>query len=109
MDHSAQDEVSLELARRIQEGLAGHPEWLAQARANLDRWSQRNRNAPSLLRCYDEWRKLLEKPVSEICAVLIARTEEGQRLRQNSPFVGMLPAAEVWAIKAQRRHATPAA
>ncbi len=93
MDHSLQDKVGLELAIRIQEALPEHPEWLEEARTNLDRWSARNSSAASLLRCYAEWRELLERPVPEICAVLIADTEEGRRLRQNSPFVGMLPPA----------------
>jgi CRISPR/Cas system-associated endoribonuclease Cas2 len=38
---------------------------------------------------------------------LCAETEEGQRLRQNSPFAGVLSPAEVWEIKSRlRRHAT---
>jgi len=52
----------------------------------------------------------LARPVAEICAALIAETEEGQRLRQNSPFAGVLPPDEVWEIKSRlRRHATAAA
>ena len=66
MDHSFQDAVSLEMARIIANGLPRHPEWLEFALANLDRWSRQNSNAPSLLRCYDEWLKLLERPLAEI-------------------------------------------
>jgi len=40
--------VSLELARRVVAGLPQHPDWLELARANLERWSQQNQNAPSL-------------------------------------------------------------
>jgi len=50
MGHEVQDQKSLELARRVAEGLPEHPEWLEVARANLDRWSQQNRDAPRLLR-----------------------------------------------------------
>jgi|SRR5208282_239900 hypothetical protein len=109
MNHEAQDAVSLELARRIASGLPEHPDWLDLARTNLDRWSRLHSNTPSLLRCYDEWRMLLQHPVSEICTVLTAETEDGQRLRQNSPFAGVLPPHEVWEIKARHRHATTAA
>ena len=109
MNHGFQDAVSLEMARRIANGLPNHPDWLEFARRNLDRWSQRNSDAPSLLRCYDEWRKLLDQPINEICGLLTAENEEGQRIRQNSPFAGILPAGEVWAIKARLRHASPAA
>ena len=101
--------MSFELAQRIASGLPQHPEWLDLARANLDRWSRLNSNAPSLLRCYDEWKKLLERDVSEICAVLTAETEEGRRLRQNSPFAGVLSPGEVWEIESRHCHATTAA
>jgi hypothetical protein len=74
------------------------PEWLDLARANLERWARQNSNAPSLLRCYDEWRKLLTRPVAEVCAALIAEPDEGQRIRQNSPFAGVLTPREVWEI-----------
>lgn len=109
MDHGFQDAVSLELARRIAAGLPQHPEWLHLARANLERWTRQNSDAPSLVRCYDEWRQLLARPLAEICAALTAETDEGQRIRQNSPFAGVLPPNEVWEIKARLRHATPAA
>jgi hypothetical protein len=109
MSHLIQDAVSLELARRVASGLPQHPEWIELARNNLDRWALQNREAPSLLRCYEEWRELLKRPVAEICALLTAETEEGQRIRQNSPFAGVLPAREVWEIKARIRHGTSAA
>jgi len=109
VSHEVQDAVSLELARRIATGLPQHPEWLDVARANLERWSRQNRNAPSLLRCYAEWLELLACPVAEICEALIAESETGQRLRQNSPFAGVLPPEEVWEIKSRLRHATSAA
>jgi hypothetical protein len=51
----------------------------------------------------------LEQDISEICAVLIAETEEGQRLRQNSPFAGVLAPDEAWEIKSRHRHATTTA
>jgi hypothetical protein len=104
MGHEIQDVASLEMAKRIAAGLPAHPEWLELARDNLDRWTRLNANAPGLLRCYAEWRNLLELPVEEVCAILTAETDEGQRLRQNSPFAGVLSAREVWEIKAWCRH-----
>src|SRR4051812_1956229 len=109
MSHEIQDLVSLELARRIASGLPSHPEWLETARTNLERWSRLNANAPALIRCYTEWKTLLAYPLPEICAVLTAETDEGQRLRQNSPFAGVLSPKEVWEIKSHFRHATTAA
>ena len=109
MSHEVQNAASLEMACRIAEGLPGHPEWIDFARANLDRWSRLNADAPSLLRCYAEWRRLLERDVSEVCAILTAETDEGQRLRQNSPFPGIIPPEEVWEIKARHRQTFRAA
>ena len=110
MGHEYQDRVSLEMARRVAAGLRDHPEWLELARANLERWSRQNHDAPTLLRCYAEWSRLLSHPVAEVQAILTAETDEGQRLRQNSPFAGALNAREVLEIKSRlRHHATTAA
>jgi len=99
MHHRSHDLASLEIARHIARDLSRHPEWIALARSNLDRWSQLNRSAPGLLACYREWQALLERPAEEIASILVAQTDQGQRLRQNSPFAGVLSPAEVWRIK----------
>ena len=103
MTHEYQDRVSLEMATIVASGLPAHPEWITLARDNLDRWTHRNQDAPGLLRCYQEWRDLLDRPIADIVAVLTARTDEGQRLRSNSPFVGVLSPRDVWAIKRRLR------
>jgi hypothetical protein len=105
MGHDYQDRVSLEIGRRIAAGLPEHPEWLDLARENLRRWRERNADAPSLLRCYAEWEQILQRPPNEIRDVLTAETDEGQRLRQNSPFAGALSPQTVWDIKRRMRHA----
>lgn len=109
MDHSSIDEVSLALSRRVAERLREFPELVELGRANLSQWKKRNANSPSLLRCYAEWEEILNQPLDEVCALLVARTEEGQRLRQNSPFAGVLSPSEVWEIKERQRHATASA
>jgi hypothetical protein len=91
------------------DGLPQHPEWIELGRTNLERWTRLNSQVASLLRCYEEWRQLLALPIIEICAVLTAETDEGQRLRQNSPFAGVISPSEVWSIKARLRHAPPTA
>jgi hypothetical protein len=111
MSHGLQDAVSLELARHVAARLRESTGPLELARENLDRWSRKNSGSVALLRCYAEWRSILDRPVDEICDTLCADTEEGCRLRQNSPFAGVLPPGTVWDIK--RRHrlehaATPA-
>jgi hypothetical protein len=109
MGHEYQDACSLEMASRVAAGLSTHPEWLALARTNIARWKERNADAPGLIRCYDEWAAILDRPVEQICAILTARTDEGQRLRQNTPFAGVLPPQEVWEIKRRLRHDQTAA
>ena len=99
MSHLALDTASLEMARRIAAGLATHPHWITHARSNLRRWQSRNSDAPGLLRCYQEWLTILELPIEEIQRRLVEPSEEGQRLRQSSPFAGVLSPREVWAIK----------
>lgn len=109
MSHGLIDEISLELGRRTAARLRQQPDLLQLAHDNLAQWSKQNANAPALLRCYAEWRDLLNHPLDEICAVLTSESAEGQRLRQNSPFAGILSAREVWELKQNFRHATPAA
>jgi hypothetical protein len=109
MNHGNIDQVSLALGRRVAERLRRQPELLDQARANLARWSRQNASVVSLLRCYAEWQELLRRPVEDICALLCAETDEAQRLRQNSPFAGVLAPVEIWAVKASLRHAPTAA
>lgn len=45
-----------------------------------------------------EWMPILERPWEEIRAVLLDESDEGQRLRQSDPFVGILTPQERWAI-----------
>ena len=109
MNHSGIDKVSLSLARRVAERLRAHPELLEMARTNLSLWQKRNADSPSLLRCYAEWEAILTRPLEEICALLVAETEEGQRLRQNSPFAGVLSPPEVREIKNRHHYASASA
>jgi hypothetical protein len=105
MNHSEIDQVSLELARRVAERLRLRPELIDFARANLVRWSEQNASAPSLRRCYAEWQKILTRPVEDICTLLCSESDNAQRLRQNSPFAGVLTSTEVWEVKSRFRHA----
>ena len=104
MNHSDSDQVSLEMARRVADRLRLHPESVEIARANLARWSRQNASVSSLLRCYAEWEGILSRPVDEICDLLCSASDDAQRLRQNSPFAGVLSPAEVWEIKSRFHH-----
>jgi hypothetical protein len=105
MKHSETDQVSLEIAARVVKRLRGQPELVQLAHANLARWSQQNSSPPSLLRCYAEWQEILSRPIDEICNLLCSESDNAQRLRQNSPFAGVLSPAEIWEIKSRFHHA----
>jgi hypothetical protein len=105
MNHSEIDQLSLELARREADRLRQNPELLEIGRANLARWSRQNASSGSLLRCYAEWQEILSRPVEEICDLLCSTSEDAQRLRQNSPFVGVLSQEEVREIRSRFHHA----
>lgn len=96
------------MGRRVAARLRQQPEMLQVAHDNLSRWAQLNANAPALLRCYAEWREILNRPLKDICEILVSETGEGQRLRQNSPFAGVLSARDVWELKQELHHATTA-
>ncbi|MEI6075166.1 MAG: hypothetical protein WCS94_06305 [Verrucomicrobiota bacterium] len=106
MNHRDTDQVSLELAHRVAERICWQLAVMVVARVNLARWSQQNHSEPSLLRCYAEWEQILAHPVEETCLLLVAESDDAQRLRQNSPFAGVLTPAEVWEIISRFRHAT---
>ncbi len=76
-------------------------EVLQIARQNLDRWLKTENSA---LR---EWQEILEThSPEEIIKIITQDTDEGQRLRSSSPFVGVLSDAErdkIWSECAEIR------
>jgi len=65
---------------------------LAATRRNLTKWIARyGEDAP---RALDEWREILDRPWPEIAALITAADESATRLRQSSPFAGVLTPAE---------------
>jgi hypothetical protein len=61
-------------------------------RRNLARWRARSAEvAPAWL---DEWQGILERPWPEIAACITEASENGARLRQSSPFAGVLTETE---------------
>jgi hypothetical protein len=76
------------VARKIERD----PALLAVPRRNLERWAQRwSDQPPSWLH---EWRALLQRPWPEIAAIITEPSENGARLRQSSPFAGVLTPGE---------------
>jgi hypothetical protein len=96
--HQRIDRRSLALHRAIGEKLRQDPSLIGIALENLDRWSQSaGRSQPY----WDEWRKILEKPLPEILALLEEESEHMTAMRQATLFAGILKPAERWAIYAE--------
>ncbi|MBS1856694.1 MAG: hypothetical protein JST11_15100 [Acidobacteria bacterium] len=96
--HQRIDRRSLALHRAIAEKLRGNPALLEIARDNLARWSSRDNHSQPY---FDEWRRILEKPLPEILRVLEEDSERAAALRQATPFAGVLAPKERWAIYAE--------
>jgi hypothetical protein len=92
--HQDIDRRSLAMVRRIVEKIDADPQraGLDQARRVCARWIERG------VRPAQEWREILERPWEEIRAILLDESDEGQRLRQNDPFCGILTPHERNAI-----------
>ena len=94
-DHARLDERSLALHRLVAQKLVADPSLLDLARANVARWQSAN-DTPSF--ALAEWEQILSGPIDEITALLVDRSEHATRLRQSSPFAGILTDAERKAI-----------
>ncbi len=59
---------------------------------NLKRWRSRWQNDPP--RWFQEWQELMTRPWPEIAALITEPSENAARLRQSSPFAGVLSSDE---------------
>lgn len=89
--HQTIDDRGLALARLIVEKIDADPKRLGlkRARTICDKWYQ---NSP--LKAYAEWKQLLSGNWETIRPLLLEESEYGKRLRQNSPFCGILTPEE---------------
>ncbi|HEX8291992.1 MAG TPA: hypothetical protein VF570_09575 [Pyrinomonadaceae bacterium] len=68
---------------------------LKHARRNLDRWTEGDAFGSGELASLDEWQRILdEADVNRLVEVITDISDEGQRLRSSSPFVGVLSPEE---------------
>lgn len=69
-----------------------HPALLDQVRRTLETW--RLRYGEAVPRALDEWKTILRRPWPEIAAFITDPGEHATRLRQSTPFAGVLGARE---------------
>jgi hypothetical protein len=81
------------MAQAIVKKIDEDPSGLARATEVCARWRVQN-PGPAV----EEWWQLLQQPWAEIRGILLDPGEEGCRLRQSDPFVGILTREERWAM-----------
>jgi hypothetical protein len=94
-DHGRLDARSLALHQLVAEKVQAAPALLDKARENVRRWQETSGTATPALA---EWAQILADPIDQIVALLAERSERATRLRQSSPFAGILTEAERRAI-----------
>jgi len=100
--HTAIDARSLEMDRLIANRLSENPAVLDKARGVLANWMASC--DASVRPAFEKWRSILYGPLSGVFAVLEGEDERSVRLRQSSPFCGILTPAERTAILLSHRH-----
>ena len=94
--HRFLDDFALAYHRAVAERLRVEPEAvLSHARQNLNRWLEGDAFGPGERQSVEEWRKILDgSDTARLIQIITDTSEEGQRLRSSSPFVGALTPEE---------------
>jgi hypothetical protein len=90
--HRIAEARSLAMHTMIAKKIVRDPTLLEVPRDNLERWRARWSHKPP--RWWHEWRQLLDRPWPQIAALITEPSEHAARLRQSSPFAGVLTDAE---------------
>ena len=97
-DHRVLDIRSLALHALVARKLIADPQVVEQAKQNLKRWADRaDGTPPAYIR---EWQQVLDGTPNDIACFLVSNSEDAVRLRQSSPFAGVLSKATRRAILA---------
>jgi len=93
-DHGRLDQRELALHRVVAEKLERDPSLLQVAQGNIARWRRQGVRSPYFL----EWERILTEPLPSVLELLRSPDERAVRLRQSSPFAGILSEQERLAI-----------
>jgi len=99
-DHIRIEERSMALHREVAERIRRNPKLMDEAVKNIQRYLKKlyseGRTPVSALL---EWQELLEnQSLEEILGLMVSDSERARRLRQSSPFAGILTPQERWRI-----------
>lgn len=90
--HRLSEARSLAMHALVVRKIDRDPKLLEIAHRNIARWSARYAGAaPAWL---NQWRTILSRPWPEIASLLTEQSEHAARLRQSTPFAGVLKPAE---------------
>jgi hypothetical protein len=92
LKHRLIEARSLDMHCLIARKISADPALLDVARRNIESWSARYGAEPP--RALEEWRAILARPWPEIAAIITDPGQAAARLRQSSPFAGVLTQAE---------------
>ncbi|MFQ5660788.1 MAG: hypothetical protein ACE5GZ_10185 [Gammaproteobacteria bacterium] len=91
-DHRLLDARSLALHCKIAQKISREPDLLKIPRRNLKRWKKRaSGQTPNYL---NEWEAILTQPWPAVATFITSLSEKATRLRQSSPFAGVLEPQE---------------
>ena len=94
--HQFLDDFALAYHLAVAERLRERPDAVIErARQNLNRWLEGDAYGPGERQSVEEWRKILDgSDVGRLTRIITDTSDEGQRLRSSSPFVGTLTPEE---------------
>jgi hypothetical protein len=94
--HRFLDEFALAYHRAVAERLRDHPQVvISHARQSLTRWMEDEAFADGERQSLLEWQEILDSSgVEQLIGIIIEDSDEGQRLRSSSPFVGVISPQE---------------
>ncbi|MCB1079552.1 MAG: hypothetical protein KDM63_01880 [Verrucomicrobiae bacterium] len=92
--HQLIDERCYEMNQVIARLLRDDPSKLSIVLEQIDRRLADPDYSESLKRCVSEWREIIVRGVEAVLTVLADRSDEGTRLRHNSPFAILMPQDE---------------
>lgn len=103
--HQFLDDFALAYHHAVAGVLRSTPEdVINRARRNLARWMNGEAFDAGEMLSLAEWQEILDRSSAEqLIAIITDGSDEGQRLRQSSPFVGALPHQQRLEILASRR------
>lgn len=94
--HQFLDDFALAYHLTVAERLRERPDAVVEhARRNLNRWLEGEAFGPGERQSVEEWLKILDgSDVERLIRIITDPSDEGQRLRSSSPFVGALTPEE---------------